>query len=538
MSPAREKSLRVIGEDSLLYMKKANWSGNRLVGDSARPCKPFGEVHLKDSLIRTSKADDKRLSIFTWTKILHLRCMSREDRAVWIEALVAAKDVFRRVLTSSDFRPSEDIAVVTEKLRLRLQQEGIGEAVIKDCESIMLSETSELQNQMKAMKALQHKHALLLDTLRQLETEKIELETNVVDETKEQESYCGQDKSLFAVAGGATDSILKLSELDKADNKNNSNAGDFIKTPETVLPSAASTSSTHSFGETPGGVSLKNGSSASASSNPVVFSNLTSQNSSTSSLFTNDGSDTASIMTATTPTPASSNSCLSTSTPAPSGLAASVSKFGSSTPSTAAAPVSETSSSSAASLLKLSTDSTAVAPISETSSAPAEPVKFVSSTTLTAAAPVSETSTAPVAPEFEFGSTVASSSFAPVPHSSDVVSEAIKMKQDTSFGMPRTADDDKYTAKVSGIDSRNQKVNHEDSTPPKKDAVSGPETFVPAAQNSVAYHPQKKWAFRMSVPEEFLNSDDDSYPNGDASDALLKGAKSRLLFGRGEELCY
>lgn len=46
MSPAREKGLRVIGEDSLRYMKKANWSSNRL-GASARPCKPFGEVHLK-----------------------------------------------------------------------------------------------------------------------------------------------------------------------------------------------------------------------------------------------------------------------------------------------------------------------------------------------------------------------------------------------------------------------------------------------------------------------------------------------------------
>ena len=52
MSPAREKGVRVIGEDSLRYMKKANWnsssssSSNRL-GASARPCKPFGEVHLK-----------------------------------------------------------------------------------------------------------------------------------------------------------------------------------------------------------------------------------------------------------------------------------------------------------------------------------------------------------------------------------------------------------------------------------------------------------------------------------------------------------
>lgn len=120
----------------------------------------------KVSSIRASKSDDKRLSIFTGTKTLHLRCVSREDRAVWIEALLASKDLFPRVLTSSDFGPSEDVVVSTEKLKLRLQQEGIGEAVIKDCESIMLLETSELKIQLRT---LRHKHVLLLETLRQLE---------------------------------------------------------------------------------------------------------------------------------------------------------------------------------------------------------------------------------------------------------------------------------------------------------------------------------------------------------------------------------
>lgn len=121
---------------------------------------------LQVSSIRASKSDDKRLSIFTGTKTLHLRCLSREDRASWIEALLAAKDLFPRVLSSNDLVPSEDIVVSTEKLRLRLAQEGVGEPLIKDCESIMLLEVSELQNRLKA---LQSKHVMLLDTLRQLE---------------------------------------------------------------------------------------------------------------------------------------------------------------------------------------------------------------------------------------------------------------------------------------------------------------------------------------------------------------------------------
>lgn len=195
MSPAREKSLKVIGEDSLRCMKKNSWSNHHRLAGSAKQWKPFGEIHLKVSSIRASKSDDKRLSIFTGTKTLHLRCISREDRSAWIEALQAAKDLFPRVLTSSDFAPSEDIVVSTEKLRLRLVQEGVGEVVIKDCESIMLSELSELQNQLKA---LHWKHIILLDTLRQLETEKIELETTVVDETKERESYCGQGNRRFS----------------------------------------------------------------------------------------------------------------------------------------------------------------------------------------------------------------------------------------------------------------------------------------------------------------------------------------------------
>lgn len=79
---------------------------------------------------------------------------------------MAAKDQYPRVLKSDDFAPSDDVVVSTEKLRSRLLQDGVSEAAIRDCESIMLSELSELQNQLKV---LQRKHVMLLDTLRQLE---------------------------------------------------------------------------------------------------------------------------------------------------------------------------------------------------------------------------------------------------------------------------------------------------------------------------------------------------------------------------------
>nr|XP_010929956.1 oxysterol-binding protein-related protein 1D [Elaeis guineensis] len=201
--------VRVIGEDSLRRVKKDQAAGGAAGRGMAKQWKPFGEIHLKVSSIRGSKSDDKRLYIFTGTKTLHLRCDSREDRSAWIEALLSAKDHFPRMLTSNDFAPTIDIRVSTEKLRGRLLQEGLGEAAVKECESIMLSELSELQNQLKS---LQQKHIVLLDTLRQLETEKVELETTVVDETKEREAHAGQGNGRFSdfysvmSEGSATDS--------------------------------------------------------------------------------------------------------------------------------------------------------------------------------------------------------------------------------------------------------------------------------------------------------------------------------------------
>jgi len=80
--------------------------------------------------------------------------------------LLAAKDRFPRSLTSNDLGPMADIMLSTEKLRVRLLQEGLAEAVVKECESIMMSELLELHNQIKSQ---QQQHSILIDHLRQLE---------------------------------------------------------------------------------------------------------------------------------------------------------------------------------------------------------------------------------------------------------------------------------------------------------------------------------------------------------------------------------
>eukprot|EP00258_Populus_trichocarpa_P035169 XP_024451188.1 oxysterol-binding protein-related protein 1C isoform X1 [Populus trichocarpa] len=172
-----EKGSKVIGEES---MRRISRPKN---GNSQNRRKPVGEIHLKVSSIRESRSDDKRFSIFTGTKRLHLRAETREDRLAWMEALQAVKDMFPRMSNSELMAPLDNVAVSTEKLRQRLQEEGVREEVIQDGEQIMRTEFAALQNQIVLLK---QKQWLLIDTLRQLETEKVDLENTVVDESQRQ----------------------------------------------------------------------------------------------------------------------------------------------------------------------------------------------------------------------------------------------------------------------------------------------------------------------------------------------------------------
>ncbi|RZS27658.1 hypothetical protein BHM03_00061174, partial [Ensete ventricosum] len=162
VSQETEKGTKVIGEESVRRISR------RKSGRSRLPRKPVGEVHLKVrvSSIRESRSDDKRFSIFTGTKRLHLRAETREDRVAWMEALQAVKDMFPRISNSELMAPVDDVVVSTEKLQQRLQEEGVNEAAIQDCEQIMRSEFYAMQNQLVLLK---QKQTLLVDTLRQLE---------------------------------------------------------------------------------------------------------------------------------------------------------------------------------------------------------------------------------------------------------------------------------------------------------------------------------------------------------------------------------
>ncbi|XP_057816277.2 oxysterol-binding protein-related protein 1C isoform X2 [Cryptomeria japonica] len=232
-----EKGVRVIGDESLKLMKKPkNMHGTRIESRERR--QPFGEVHLKVSSIRESKSDDKRFSIFTGTKRLHLRAESREDRSAWIEALQAGKDLFPRISTSDLMVPAENITVSTEKLKKRLSEEGLSEDAIKETEQIMLTEFSELQNKLKL---LQQKQFHLLEALRQLETEKVDLETTVVDESQ---SYSKSRRASLRsrhekCSDSATESDDDNDRQDGADEESDEDDGAYFDTRD-ILSSTSS----------------------------------------------------------------------------------------------------------------------------------------------------------------------------------------------------------------------------------------------------------------------------------------------------------
>ncbi|CAL9207136.1 unnamed protein product [Musa hybrid cultivar] len=130
--------------------------GVRLIGSAAalfshgggrRARKPVRVVHLKVSSFRESKTDDRRFYIFSPTKTLRLRTRSSIDRVAWIQALILATKEFA-LHREISFIPN-DASISTEKLRARMQIEGLDESLIRDCEQIIHSEFSEYHRQLK-----------------------------------------------------------------------------------------------------------------------------------------------------------------------------------------------------------------------------------------------------------------------------------------------------------------------------------------------------------------------------------------------------
>lgn len=180
--------------------------------------------------MRESRSDDKRFSIFTGTKRLHLRAETREDRVQWMEALQAVKEMFPRISNSELMAPVENVAVSTEKLRQRLEEEGVSEQAIQDSEVIVRAEFAALYNQLVLLK---QKQSLLTDTLRHLETEKVDLENTLVDESQRQSKEYGsasRPRNEKHSEGSASESDDETERQDAAEDETDEEDNTFFDT--------------------------------------------------------------------------------------------------------------------------------------------------------------------------------------------------------------------------------------------------------------------------------------------------------------------
>ncbi|KAL8482066.1 hypothetical protein ACS0TY_028275 [Phlomoides rotata] len=227
-----EKGSRLIGDESMRRVMRQHSGHHRRIGSgslSPKNRKPVGEVHLKVSSIRESRSDDRRFSIFTGTKRLHLRAESRDDKMTWVEALQTVKDMFPRMSNSELMAPVDNLAVSTEKVKQRLLEEGVSESAILEIEQIVKNEFASLQNQLLLLK---QKYLFLMDTLRQLETEKVDLENTVVDESQRQLLEAGsssrsrQDK----FSESASESEFENDRVDAAEEDTDEEDNTFFDT--------------------------------------------------------------------------------------------------------------------------------------------------------------------------------------------------------------------------------------------------------------------------------------------------------------------
>ncbi|KAJ3672929.1 hypothetical protein LUZ60_006303 [Juncus effusus] len=229
LNPEKEKGSLVIGEQSARRVNRARINNgyahghghsNSHGGSPNHARKPIGEVHLKVSQIRESKSDDKRFSIFSGTKTLRLRAETRDDRIRWLECLHAVKEMFPRI-SNSDKSDASGLAAVTavvDRVKQRLLEEGISEAAIADVERLVRDEFSTLHTQLNVLK---QRHASLLDTLRHLETEKVDLENTLVDESQRQNEHGSASRTRpekYSEGSGTESDDRQEEETEEEDN--------------------------------------------------------------------------------------------------------------------------------------------------------------------------------------------------------------------------------------------------------------------------------------------------------------------------------
>uniref|UniRef100_A0A1J3K2R8 Oxysterol-binding protein-related protein 2A n=1 Tax=Noccaea caerulescens TaxID=107243 RepID=A0A1J3K2R8_NOCCA len=197
--------------------------------------KTVGIVHLKVSSFRESKSDDRKFYIFTATKTLHLRTDSISDRAAWLQALASTKCIFplRSLNGDFSFMSPKDLSISTERLKKRLQEAGMSQNLVKECEQIMLSEFSEMHGQIKL---LHEERTDLFDALKQLEAANLEagasgIDDNVYQLTKHEFSSLGRGKYSECSTTASSDDKQEFEDVSEEDEPSFHDTKEYFNEP-------------------------------------------------------------------------------------------------------------------------------------------------------------------------------------------------------------------------------------------------------------------------------------------------------------------
>ncbi|CAH8325892.1 unnamed protein product [Eruca vesicaria subsp. sativa] len=219
------EDVRMIGDISAAPLSRMDsCSGRR------KQQKTVGIVHLKVSSFRESKSDDRKFYIFTATKTLHLRTDSISDRAAWLQALASTKCNFplRSLNGDFSFTSPKDLPISTERLKKRLQKEGVHENLVKECEQIMLSEFSEMHDQIKL---LHEERINLFDAVRQLEAANLEAGAPGVDDNVYQLSSLERGKYSECSTTASSDDKQEFEDVSEEDEPSFHDTKEYFSEP-------------------------------------------------------------------------------------------------------------------------------------------------------------------------------------------------------------------------------------------------------------------------------------------------------------------
>ncbi|CAI5532283.1 unnamed protein product [Closterium sp. Naga37s-1] len=215
----RRPGARLIGDEIRRYVRIERENGVLatslgVLGDRT----PHGQIELHVSTIRASTTDNRKFYVFGH-RTLGLRTESKAGRSLWMEAIENARVNLIKRLHAAPNKVDVSSHVCFDAVRTYMQRNGVEEEIISGVEELVRRKVVvRLETKLREE---QRKRLQLLTLLRQLEAEKVELETAVVDEKRQQ----GQPSSSAMLLGEEDDDADSTFNDDDGDDEGDDDPG-------------------------------------------------------------------------------------------------------------------------------------------------------------------------------------------------------------------------------------------------------------------------------------------------------------------------